>query len=195
MNHFNRVVTIVVAIVLYLAVVLVAGAPSQAMAWAQESVDWLGQLLASLEALSPAWIYPIGRVLALVLATVALLALLWLELRRRKAPVVRVQLPSGAQATVTAESVARRLAWHVDQLADVVHVTPEVRTRGTSVDIFMVLETAPEVDIPLKSEEAMALAREVVERDMGLQLRNLKVEVHHAPYPDRNHAVNSASKR
>lgn len=195
MNHFNRVVTIAVAIVLYLAVVLVAGAPAQAMAWVQGSVDWLAQVLASLEALSPAWIYPIGRVLALVLATVALLALLWLELRRRKVPVVRVQLPSGAQATVTAESVARRLAWHVDQLADVVNAAPQVRTRGTSVDILMVLETAPEVDIPLKSEEVMAVVKEVVERDMGLQLRQLKVEVHHAPYPDRNHTVNSASKR
>jgi hypothetical protein len=195
MTHFTRVVTLAVAIVLYLAVVLVAGAPAQAIAWAQGSVDWLGQFLASLEALSPAWIYPIGRVLALVLATVALLALLWLELRRRKVPVVRVQLPSGAQATVTAESVARRLAWHVDQLADVVNAMPQVRTRGTSVDILMVLETAPEVDIPLKSEEVMVVVKEVVERDMGLQLRQLKVEVHHAPYPDRNHTVNSASKR
>jgi hypothetical protein len=41
----------------------------------------------------------------------------------------------------------------------------------------------------------MVVVKEVVERDMGLQLRQLKVEVHHAPYPDRNHTVNSASKR
>lgn len=195
MNHFNRVVAIAVAILLYLAVVLVAGAPAQAMTWAQGAVAWLGQLLASLEVLSPAWLFPAGRVLALVLATVALLAFLWLELRRRRVPAVRVQLPSGAQATVTAESVARRLAWHVDQLADVVNAVPQVRTRGSSVDILMVLETAPEVDIPLKSEEVMAVVKEVVERDMGLQLRQLKVEVHHAPYPVRNHTVNSASKR
>ncbi len=195
MNRFNRIVTIALVIMLYLAVVLVAGAPAQALAWAQGAVDWVGQALDGLEALSPAWIYPIGRVVTLVLATAAQLVFLWLELRRRRVPVVRVQLPSGAEATVTAESVARRLAWHVDQLADVITAAPEVRTRGTSVDILMVLETAPEVDIPLKSEEVMAVTREVVERDMGLQLRQLKVEVRHAPYPARNHAVNSASKR
>lgn len=184
MNLFNRLVTIVVLVVVWVTLVALAAAPSQALAWAQAGLDRLAQWLAGLETLQPAWLYALVRVGTVVLSTLILLGLLWLELRRGRVPTVRVVLPSGGQATVTAESVERRLAWHIDQLADVIEVYPRVQPHGTSLDVRLDLETSPEVDIPLKSEEVMALTREVVEQQMGLQLRHIKVEVRHADFPE-----------
>jgi len=74
------------------------------------------------------------------------------------------------------------VGWHVDQLTDVITVIPQVRTRGTAVDITLDLETTPDVDVPMKTEEVMAVVRDVVEGQMGLQLRRVKVNVRHAPY-------------
>lgn len=195
MNLFNRLVTMLVLIVLWAAVVVVAALPEQAIAWAQAGLDWLERSLAALAALQPGWLYPLMRVLALVLATIILLIMLWLEVRRQRIPAARIQLPSGGEASVTAESIARRLAWHIDQLADVVQVYPEVQARGSSVDIRLELDTAPEVDVPMKTEEVMAVTREIVEQHMGLQLRKLKVDVRHTAFPDALPSAGSASNR
>ncbi len=184
MNSFNRIVTVLVLVVLWAVVVLLAAAPEQALTWAQAGLDWVQQSLAALAARQPAWLYPLMRVLVLVLATTVLLMLLWLEVRRRRTPVVRVQMPSGGEAVVTAESVARRLAWHIDQLADVVQVFPEVQARGAGVEVRLTLDTAPDVDVPMKTEEVMALTREIIEQHMGLQLRRIKVELRHTDFPE-----------
>jgi hypothetical protein len=190
MNIFNRAVTVLVLIVLWAIIVVLAAMPEQALSWAQQGLSWLTQSLAALAALQPAWLYPLLRVLTIVLATVVLIVLLWLEVRRQRTPVVRVQLPSGGEAAVTAESVARRLAWHIDQLADVVQVYPEVQARGSSVDVQLALDTTPDVDVPMKTEEVIALTREIIEQHMGLQLRKVKVELRHTEFP---RMVSSAS--
>jgi hypothetical protein len=184
MNLFNRVMTMLVLVAAWAIVVVLAAAPEQALAWAQAGLDWVQQSLAALAALQPAWLYPLLRVLTLVLATIVLLIMLWLEVRRRRTPVVRVQLPSGGEAAVTADSVARRLAWHIDQLADVMHVYPEVQARGSGVDVHLTLDTAPDVDIPMKTEEVIAITREIIEQHMGLQLRKVKVELRHTEFPE-----------
>lgn len=184
MNAFNRLITVLVIIVLWLAIVLLAAVPQLALSWASAGLAGLESFLAFLDGLQPTWLYPLMRVGVIVLVTVIALALLWLELRRERTPAVRVQLASGGQAAVTADSVARRLAWHVDQLADVISVQPVVKTRGSGVDVHLDLETAPVVDVPMKTEEVMAVTRDVIEQQMGLQLRNLKVEIRHAPFPE-----------
>lgn len=184
MNLFNRMITLLVLVVLWAIIVLLVAVPGQALSWAQAGLDWLRQSLAALAELSPAWLYPLMRVLVLVLATIAFLVLLWLEVRRRRTPVVRVQVAAGGEAAVTAESVARRLAWHIDQLADVVQVFPEVQPRGAGVDVHLTLDTAPDVDVPMKTEEVIALTREIIEQHMGLQLRKVKVELRHAEFPE-----------
>ena len=116
--------------------------------------------------------------------TLVALALLWAEVRRRKTPVVKIKSASGGEATVTAELVERRLAWHLDQLAEVVSATAAIRPRGSAVDVKVALETSPDVDIPMKTEEVIAVARDVIGTQMGLRVNKTEVQITHAPYED-----------
>lgn len=182
MNVINRIIAILVAIVLWAAVVVLAALPERGLAWARQGLDWIEVSLFQLASMQPAWLYPLLRGGTIIVVT--LLALVWLmqELRRKRTPVVKMRLASGGEAAVTADSISRRLAWHIDQLADVNTVTPVVRTRGNSVDIDLNLQTAPDVDVPMKTEEVVAVARDVIERQMGLQLNKVKVHIEHAPF-------------
>ena len=182
MNIINRIITILVVILLWAALVVLAAAPEQALAWARQGIDWVEVSLFQLAAMRPGWLYPLLRGAAIIVATLLGLAWLMQELRRKRTPVVKMRLASGGEAAVTADSISRRLAWHIDQLADVTSVTPVVRTRGASVDVDLNLQTAPDVDVAMKTEEVVAVARDVIETQMGLQLNKVKVNIDHAPY-------------
>jgi hypothetical protein len=181
-NVVNRIITVLVVIILWAAIVLLAAAPQQGLAWARSGLDWVEVSLFQLAAMEPGWLYPLLRGAVIIVATLLALAWLMQELRRKQTPVVKMRLPSGGEAAVTADSISRRLSWHIDQLADVNTVTPVVRTRGNSVDIDLNLQTAPDVDVPMKTEEVVAVARDVIERQMGLQLNKVKVNIEHAPF-------------
>ncbi|MER2599967.1 MAG: hypothetical protein ABTQ73_10650 [Caldilineales bacterium] len=182
MNIINRLIAVLLAVVLWLALVALALAPTQALAWARQALNRIESNLAQATTTLPDWLYLLAR-LGVVVVVSLLLAVWMMQQLRRKAPaVVTMRLPSGGQAEVTAESVSRRLAWHIDQLADVNQVTPVVRTRGRAMDVDINLQTAPDVDVPLKTEEVVAVARDVIETQMGLQLNRIKVNIDHAPY-------------
>jgi hypothetical protein len=181
-NVINRIITVLVVIVLWAAIVVLAAVPEQALAWARQGLDWVEVSLFQLAAMQPGWLYPLLRGAAILVVTLLALAWLMQELRRKQTPVVKMRLPSGGEAAVTADSISRRLAWHIDQLADVNSVRPVVRTRGASVDVDLNLQTAPDVDVPMKTEEVVAVARDVIETQMGLQLNKVKVNIDHAPF-------------
>jgi len=181
-NLINRIVVVLLVIVLWAVVVLAAAAPEIALTGARQGLDWIEVSLFRQEAAQPGWLHLLLRGAVIVVATLLTLAWLIQELRRRKTPVVKMRLPSGGEAAVTADSIGRRLAWHIDQLADVNSVRPTVRTRGNSVDVDLSLQTAPDIDVPLKTEEVVAVARDVIETQMGLQLNKVKVNIDHAPY-------------
>ncbi len=182
MNVINRIVTILVVILLWALIVLVAIVPEQALFWGRQAIDWIEISLFQLAAMQPAWLYPLLRGATVIVTTLLALAWLMQELRRKQTPVVKMRLASGGEAAVTADSISRRLAWHIDQLADVNSVRPVVRTRGAAVDVDLNLQTAPDVDVPMKTEEVVAVAREVIETQMGLQLNKVKVNIDHAPF-------------
>ncbi len=121
--------------------------------------------------------------LVLIVALVAGV-LLWLELRVAGVRRIRVHTEAGSQAAVTADAVSQRLAWHIDQLADVVSVTPLVRPHGRSVDVVLDLETSPDVDVPMKTDEVVACAKEIIVERMGLQAGRIQVNVSHAAFPE-----------
>lgn len=184
MNVFNRVATILLLIAIWLVVVLVAAAPEQAFAWGQALVEGARQAWATAVAAQPVWRVSIVRAAIIAGATLLIVLLLWRELRRPRKPTVRVRLQSGGVVAVTTDSVARRLVWHVSQLADVLAVYPTVRTRRNAVDVVLDIETTPDVQVPMKTEEVVAATREVLHEQMGLQLRKLKVNVRHAPHQE-----------
>jgi hypothetical protein len=110
--------------------------------------------------------------------------LLWLEVRRPRGKAVRVRKVSGDEARVTTDSIARRLEYNIDQLAEVVSVKPKITAKGSGVHVRLNVETGPEIDVPAKTEEISQVAREVIEERMGLKLAGkLEISIKHAPYP------------
>ena len=97
---------------------------------------------------------------------------------------MKLERISGGDVELAVESIAQRLEYRIDQLADVIKVVPRVKPRRKSVDVELNLETTPDVDVPTKMEEVCQVARDVVEERMGLKLRKIKVNIKHAPYPE-----------
>ncbi len=183
MNIFNRIFTILSLLVLLALIVVVAALPMQSVQTAQRGLEATGAFFGMAEQ-SYYWIFAVARIILAALAILLFGLLLWVELRRRRPKAVKVHTPDGSQASVTTESVARRLTWHIDQLADVISAAPQVTASGKSVNIELVVETRPEIDIPMKTDEVIKVVREIVVDRMGLQLNKIQVRIHNAPYQE-----------
>lgn len=183
MNIFNRILAILVLIVLLAAAVWLAVFPLETVRAVQNALGATGAFLEQAQA-NALWLVTLVRVALVVAALVIFGLLLWGEVKPRRPRAVRIQTESGSQASVTTESVARRLAWHVDQLADVISVTPKVTAAGRAVNVILHLETRPEIDVPMKTDEVVAVAREVIADRMGLQIGKIDVRIKHAPYQE-----------
>jgi hypothetical protein len=128
-------------------------------------------------------LFAAGRVVVGGIIVLACLFTLWLELRRPRKKIIRVQKMAGGEAHITTDSIAQRLAYNLDQLPDVIKVSPRITGRARGVDIDLLLETSPEIDVPMKTEEVLQVTREVVGERMGLKLGKVQVQIKHAPYP------------
>ena len=62
---------------------------------------------------------------------------------------------------------------------------PVVRPRGNAVDIRLDIEAAPDVDIPMKTEEVVQVTRDIIEDELGLRMGKLDIHMRCAPFqPD-----------
>ncbi len=62
---------------------------------------------------------------------------------------------------------------------------PAVKSKGGSVNIKLEVETAPDVDVPMKTDEIVEVTRDIIEQEMGLRLGKLDVQMRYAPFePD-----------
>ena len=180
MNALNRIIVILLLVIslvalgilLFLSVVRLDASLvtlSQALAFARSEQASFYWLLFSV---------------VIGLLFLACLLLLWLEIRRPKARAVEVQEIANGGARVTIDSIVQRLEYNIAHLQDVVSARPIVRAKGNGVDVLVKLETAPEIEVPMKTEEIVQLTRDVIEGQMGLKLHNVEVEITHAPYPE-----------
>jgi hypothetical protein len=183
MNVVNRLVTVIVLLILLALALTLAVAPVVAVQAAQQGLEGLEGFLSNAARL---WsvLFVVGRIALALLAVLIFGLLIVAELRPNRPKAVAVHTDGGSSASVTTDSVARRLTWHIDQLADVISVTPEVTARGKSVNVRLDLETRPEVDVPMKTDEVVAVAREVITERMGLQIGKIDVRIKHAPYQE-----------
>jgi hypothetical protein len=181
MNIFNRFLAIIFAFILLVGILALAVTPLATLSWLRDGLDRFQQSLALQQSLNPT-LFIIARLVVVLVVVLLFVAFLLAEWPRRAQPAVRLQTSTGA-AAVTTESVARRLRWHLDQLADVIAVEPTVRPHGDRVDVFLEVETSPVIEVPMKTEEVMLVAREVVEERMGLKLGRLDVRIRHSEYP------------
>ena len=184
MNVFSRLVLILlIMLAIFVTLVLIA-VPESAMTLMVAVFQYL-QRLATTYGSGPDWaLYTAGRVLIGGAIILVCLLILWLALRRPKKRVIRAQKMAGGEANIAVDSITQRVAWHIDQLPDVVRVTPRVTGHGKGVDVDLSLETSPEIDVPMKTEEVMQVTKEVVEDRMGLKLGKVTVNIKHAPYPE-----------
>ena len=183
MNAFNRVVVVVLLLVLLAGIIYLALMPAQAVQYTQTGVTSVGNFFNAAEKASR-WLFAGGRILLGLAAVMLICWLLWKELKPRRPKTVKIHTEGNSNATITTESVSKRLAWHIDQLADVISVTPEVTAFGRSVNVMVNLETRPEIDVPMKTDEVVGVVKEVVTERMGLQLGKVQVRIKHAPYQE-----------
>ncbi len=182
MNILNRVVSTLLFLALLLGIILFAVYPLEVLNALRNAVDWTSASLQQTQEQSR-FIYILGRIAAVLLSAIVFGGLIWLEIRPPAVRTVPLLTQTGGKVHLTTDSVARRLAWHIDQLPDVVSVTPKVSGRGGVVDVKLDLETSPEIVVPVKTEEVINLTREIIEQRMGLKSGKIEVRIRHAPYP------------
>jgi hypothetical protein len=183
MNIFNRLVMIVLLLAIVLATVIFAAVPGQSSVAVATFFDWVKQSVDMYMTGSNWAMFAAGRVFIGGGIVIIALFLLWLELRRPRRKTVRVEKLEGGEAHITVDSIGQRLAYNIDQLPEVVKVTPHIISRGGGVDIDLLLETSPEVEVPMKTQEVLQVTREVVTERMGLKLGKVQVKIKHAPFP------------
>jgi len=182
MNVLNRIIVIVLLLIL---LVLLPVLIFLAMAMPDASVAIAGQAVTSVQANLTLVNRGVFSVVA-ALIFVAGVLFLWLEIRRARAKDVVVQEITVGEARVSISSIVQRLEYNIDRLQDVVTVRPVVMPKGNGVDVVVNLQTSPEIDIPMKTEEVVQLTREVIEDQMGLKLHKVSVEIKHVPYPEED---------
>ncbi len=183
MNVFNRLVMVLLLLVIIVATAVVAIAPEESFNLLATFFQWLRQGTANYKAGGEWMIFAAGQVIIGGAVVIVCLILLWLELRRPRKKTIRAQKLAGGEAHITIDSIAQRLAYNIDQLPDVVRVSPHITGRARAVDIDLLLETSPDIDVPMKTEEVLQVTREVVAERMGLRLGKVQVKIKHAPYP------------
>lgn len=183
MNVINRLFIIVLLLVIILLTAVIVIAPRQTVDLGDQAFSGMGSWIDLWQTQKYGPLFASGRVIIGGALVLLCLLLLWLELRKPRKKTIRVQQVAGGEASISVESISQRLAYNIDQLPDVVKVSPRITARSRGVDIELVLETAPDVDVPMKTEEVLQVTREVVEDRMGLKLGKVEVKIKHAPYP------------
>jgi hypothetical protein len=182
MNIFNRTVVILLLIALIVLTAVFVIVPHDSLRLVAATADWLHQGARDYADADPLFFAAL-RVIVGGAVIVVSLFLLWLELRRPRKKTIRAQKLEGGEAFITTDSVEQRLAYNIDQLPEVIRVSPQVSGRARGVDLNLLVETSPEIDLPMKTEEIVQVAREVVVERMGLKLGKVQVKIKHAPYP------------
>ena len=183
MNVFNRLVVILLLLLIILATALVVIVPQDTFLLLEVVFQKLRQASANYLQSGDRLLFAGGRVIAGGAVVLACLILIWLEVRRPRKRTIRTQKLAGGEAHITVDSIEQRLAYNIDQLPDVVKVSPSINGRARGVDVDLLLETSPDVDVPMKTEEVIEVTREVIVERMGLKLGKVQVKIKHAPYP------------
>mgnify|MGYP001024621329 CR=1 FL=1 len=183
MNILNRLVMILLLLAIVIVTAVIAIAPEQSFNLLAAFFEWTRQGSVAYMNSGDWAIFAAGRVIIGGAIAIVCLLLLWLELRRPRKKTIRAQKVAGGEAYIAVDSIAQRLAYNIDQLPDVIKVSPRIISRARRVDIDLLLETSPDIEVPMKTEEVLQVTREVVSERMGLKLGKVQVKIKHAPYP------------
>ncbi|MCL4861927.1 MAG: hypothetical protein KJZ93_21090 [Caldilineaceae bacterium] len=184
MGLFNRVVAALLWLTLLGILAVFAVLPFETIRQAQVGLEWTAATLSAWQEANTTN-FLIAQAAFGVVVVLLFGALFWLELWAGRRRGVRIRTVDGGSAELDTTSISRRLEWRLDQLAEVIRVVPLVKSRGGSVDLTLEIEAAPDVDIPMKTDEVVDVTRDIIEQDMGLKLGKLEVHMRCAPFaPD-----------
>jgi hypothetical protein len=176
MNLFNKIVIILVILAAMVTIPLTLMFPEQAQAVLrgaadiiQENVDWLNTRS---EGLQIGWKLLLSAI-GMIVFVVGLLLLILEVVRFRRSTV---QLKDGS-GELMMSGVAGHVAYYVDLLPGVVRVKPSVRSTGKSVRATLHVEIGPGVGVLEKSNEVKQTAQQVLENELGLQVKDIKVVI------------------
>lgn len=180
MTTFNRIVAIVLWLLLLALAGVAAVIPFQVIAVLQSRLADAEAILVAAQANNPGN-FLIGQIAVGVSAVLIFGLLIGLEIWGGQRRGVRIRTVQGGSAELDTSSIGRRLSWQLDQLAEIISVVPIVKSKGGSVDIKLEIEAAPDVDVPMKTDEVVEVTRDLIEQDMGLKLGKLDVHMRYAP--------------
>jgi hypothetical protein len=169
MNFLNRLLALVL-ILLLLALGLVL------MLFPREVLQWTRLTIEAVERAFTPVTQATLIVAGLGLALLAVILLL-LELTPRRPAAVRLLQVSSGEARLTTDAIAQRIKRELEALPDILRVTPQVHSRGKSVDLRLAIETDSEADVGPAVERACQLAREVAETRMGVRVNRVWASV------------------
>jgi hypothetical protein len=181
MAMFNRIVAAILWLFLLITVTIFAAAPLQAIQQVNQLLTTMKVDLENWRTMNPAN-FIIAQATLGIVAVLLFSILFWLEVWGTRRRGVRIRTADGGSAELDTASISRRLEWHLEQVAEVNSVVPTIRAKGGAVDVRLEIEVMPEVDIPMKTDEVVALARDVVEDDIGLKLGKLDIHMRCAPF-------------
>lgn len=119
-----------------------------------------------------------------LVAVVGLIAVLFLLLELQRPPIQRLKIQQvmGGEAEITADAIVHRLEQAILQIPDVLRVRPRIAAakKGNIVDLFLEVETNPDVNVPQKTQEVLGVARSVTEEKMGLKVGKIQVRLDHS---------------
>ncbi len=166
MNTFNRVVIVILLLLLIPLVSFVLIIPHIALVnvgtWLTDLGYTLGQVQPVLRILG-------GIVLALLFILIAL-AVIFFEVRPQRKKFIRVQQVNGGLATVSVESVAQQLQYHLDPLPGVLQVKSKIKPHKEEVAVAVDVKVGTGVNVPELAAQCVAVVRDVLTREMGLQV-------------------------
>ena len=102
------------------------------------------------------------------------------ELSPQNTGTIRLRQVKGGAAGITVEAITQQIKYDVEKLSDVSMARPRVRSHRDAVDVLIELRTNPEATLLAKADEVCQVARDTVERKLGLQLRNVQVTFNNA---------------
>ena len=176
MNAVNRFLVIVE---LLLAIALMPITITLVLFFRPSIAGFLTNLARGISEGSNVFMLQLVCVIVALLIFVGSLILLFLELQRSTTRRLRVQQITDGQVEVTDDAIVQRLEHSIGQIADVLRVKPRVVpvSKGKAVDVLVELETNPEVNVPQKTQEVIAAAKQVMEQQMGLVVRQVQVQL------------------
>jgi hypothetical protein len=181
MATFNRIVVALLWLLLLAICCYAAVVPFKAIGQAEAALSSLYDWLSTWQADNPSN-FIVAQATFGIIAVLIFGTLFTLEIWSGRRRGVRIRTSEGSSAVLDTDSVGRRLEWHLDQLAEVITVVQSVKSRGGSVDIRLEVETAPNIDVPMKTDEVVEVTRDILEHEMGLKLGKLDVHVRYAPF-------------